>query len=403
MTPGAASLHVDPEVVQVDLPARTWVSGLAPGQRATVTATVRFDSTQVLFSRVLFRADERGRIDLTRQAPDSGSYSGVDPMGLIWSAMPRTLNAAEDVQPLPHFNPPGPATFGLDLIVDGKSVDHRLLTQRFLPDGARRLAVRDSGLVGTLIIPPNIKRPPTVIVVGGSEGGLVNAEIRAMPLAAHGFATLALAYFRAEDLPDQLVEIPLEYFERAIRWLRQRSDLDSGRLGLLGVSRGGELALLLAANISDIRAVVAYSPINVVSYGVPRGPRPQDQPRRATWTYRGVPLPFYAEQLPAPDDAPEVIPVERIRGPVLVIAGGDDRLAPSVAMAEAIMGRLARNRHAYGDSILTYPEAGHSIALPYLVVAPRLSLGGTPVAIAHADRDSWSRVLRFFAESLRRP
>jgi dienelactone hydrolase len=118
---------------------------------------------------------------------------------------------------------------------------------------------------------------------------------------------------------------------------------------------------------------------------------------------RGVPLAFYAEQLPAPDDAPEVIPVERIGGPVLVIAGGDDRLAPSVAMAEAIMGRLARNRHAYGDSILTYPEAGHSIALPYLAVAPRLSLGGTPVAIAHADRDSWSRVLRFFAESLRRP
>jgi dienelactone hydrolase len=224
-----------------------------------------------------------------------------------------------------------------------------------------------------------------------------------MPLAAHGFAVMALAYFRAENLPDQLVEIPLEYFERAIRWLQRRNDVDAERLGFLGVSRGGELALLLAANFPEIRAVVAYSPINVVNYGVPRGPRPQDQPRRAAWTFHGAPVPFYAGRLPAPDDAPEVIPVERIRGPVLVIAGGDDRLTPSVPMAQAIMRRLSSNRRAYHDNVLTYPEAGHSIALPYLPVAPRLPLGGTPEGIARADRDSWPRVLRFLTESLRTP
>jgi len=401
---GLALLHVQPETVQVDVPVHTWVSGLAPGQHATVAAILRFDSTQVLSAQAVFRADERGRIDLTRQAPDSGTYAGVDAMGLIWSAMPKSLNARQDGQALPYFTPPGPATFGLDLIVDGKTVDRALFTQRFMPDGAHRVAVRDSGLVGTLILPAGAKRPPIVIVLTGSEGGLESAEIRAMPLAAHGFATLALAYFRADNLPDQLVEIPLEYFERAIRWLRRRSDVDGERLALLGVSRGGELALLLAANMSNVRAVVAYSPINVVNYGIPRGPQPQLQPRRATWTYRGTPLPFYAGELPAPDDALETIPVERIRGPVLVIAGGDDRLTPSsVAMAEAIMRRLARHRHPYGDSAVTYPKAGHSIALPYLPVAPRLPRGGTPAAIADADRDSWSRVLRFLTEALRTP
>jgi len=403
-TAATPALHVQPETVQVDVVARMRISGLAPGQRATVISTLRFDSTQVLSGKAVFLADERGRIDLTRLAPDSGTYAGVDPMGLIWSAMPKNLSASQDAQPLPPFTPPGPATFGLDLIVDGKPVDHALLTQHFLPNGARRIAVRDSGLVGTLLIPTGVKLPPTVLVLGGSEGGLESAEIRAMPLAAHGFATLALAYFRAENLPDQLVEIPLEYFERAIRWVKRRNDIDAGRLALLGVSRGGELALLLGANIPDVRAVVAYSAINVVNYGVPRGPQPQNQPRQAAWKYRGTPLPFYAGPLPAPDDAPEVIPVERIRGPVMVIAGGDDRLTPaSVAMAEAIMRRLARDHHPYRDTVVTYPEAGHSIALPYLPVAPRLPRGGTPPAIAHADRDSWSRVLRFLAEALRTP
>jgi pimeloyl-ACP methyl ester carboxylesterase len=150
----------------------------------------------------------------------------------------------------------------------------------------------------------------------------------------------------------------------------------------------------------DVGSVVAYSPINIVSYGVPNVPHPELLPRVAAWTYRGTPIPFYSGRLPAPDDAPETIPVERIRGPVLVIAGTNDRLAPSAAMGEAIMRRLARTAHAYGDSLLIYQNAGHAIALPYIPVAPRLSLGGTATGRARADRDSWEHVLQFLGRSL---
>jgi dienelactone hydrolase len=387
-------------MVVADVPTHIWASGLKPGQFATITARMRFDADQVYSSQALFRADKAGRIDLTRHAPISGNYVGVDPMGLIWSVAPNFLGTTDHQTPLPIFKPPDDITFALRLVVDGRTADRAVFTQKFLPPGARRIDVRDSGLVGTLIVPFGIRRPPVVIVLGGSEGGLQGPETRAMLLAGHGFATLALAYYRAEGLPQELVEIPLEYFERAIDWLKSRDDLDADRLGVIGASRGGELALLLGVNFPEIRAVVAHSPPNEVGYGIPRGPRPWELPRRATWSYHGTPLPFYAGALPAPENAPEIIAVERIRGPVMVLAGGDDRLAPSIVMAVQIMHRLKQHHHAYRDSILTYPWAGHAFGLPYLPVVPRLPLGGTAPANAQADRDCWPRVLRFLTQSL---
>ena len=51
----------------------------------------------------------------------------------------------------------------------------------------------------------------------GGIGGLV--EYRASLLAARGFAVLALAYFAYDDLPNQLEELDLEYFEEAANLL----------------------------------------------------------------------------------------------------------------------------------------------------------------------------------------
>lgn len=51
----------------------------------------------------------------------------------------------------------------------------------------------------------------------GSIGGLV--EFRASLLASRGFAVLALAYFAYEDLPKELLEEDLDYFEEAANFL----------------------------------------------------------------------------------------------------------------------------------------------------------------------------------------
>ena len=66
-------------------------------------------------------------------------------------------------------------------------------------------------------------RHPALLVVGGSEGG--TPVRRAAWLASHGYVALALAYFHAPGLPDQLRDIPLEYFGHSLSWLAQRPEV----------------------------------------------------------------------------------------------------------------------------------------------------------------------------------
>jgi hypothetical protein len=56
------------------------------------------------------------------------------------------------------------------------------------------------------------------------------------------------------------------------------------------------------------------------------------------------------------------IPVERFFGDVLLVAGGDDRVWPSLDFAHEVEAR----RTAYGlpTTLVTHPDAGHRVILP---------------------------------------
>jgi len=72
-----------------------------------------------------------------------------------------------------------------------------------------------------------------VLVLSGSNGGV---PVRpAAWLAAPGYAALALAYFRYEDLPPLLEAIPLEYFQRALAWMVKRPEIDPQRIAVICV------------------------------------------------------------------------------------------------------------------------------------------------------------------------
>lgn len=88
-------------------------------------------------------------------------------------------------------------------------------------------------------------------MLGGSEGGLP-CDSEPSLLASHGFPTLALAYFGVPGLPSHLRLIPLEYFRRAFEWLGRQPGVDPAKLVVLGISRGGEAALLLGSTYPDL-------------------------------------------------------------------------------------------------------------------------------------------------------
>jgi dienelactone hydrolase len=110
--------------------------------------------------------------------------------------------------------------------------------------------------------------------------------------------------------------------------------------------------------------------------------------------------------------AAATIPVERIRGPVLLLSGADDRVWPSSRLAQMAIERLDAHHHPYPYTHVSYAGCGHLLPLPHFPAAtstehPLLRrgvlLGGTRQANARASVDAWSRLLAFLGEHLGSP
>ncbi len=88
-----------------------------------------------------------------------------------------------------------------------------------------------------------------------------------------------------DGLPPTLEEVPLEIIENAIQWLNGRDDVVKNRIGIIGASRSGELAILSASIFPRIKVVVGYTPSGVIWEGIGQG-------GKSAWTYRGKPFPY---------------------------------------------------------------------------------------------------------------
>ena len=414
-----------PVVTLADEAVDVRLSGLRAGSEITVRASMADDSGALWDSVSTFAADADGTVDLARQAPKRGSYDGVEPMGFLWSMTP----VAEGSPTLTFKTTVEPATITLSAEVEGEAVAEATLVRLVAAPGVKRTEVRDDGLHATFFTPPGDGPHPAIILLSGSGGGL--SEPQAALYASHGYCALALAYFRAGNLPRELTRIPLEYFERAITWLQARPEADAERLAVGGGSRGGELSLLLASRYPEFKAVIASVPSAVV-YGGVGGAGGNDEP---AWTYRGEGVTFLnSRRTESPEFTPEegvpfaltpiflnsledreqvrqaAIPVERINGPVLAISGKDDAMWPSSVFSDMVMERLAEHRHPYPDQHLAYAGAGHVIGQPWWpttmtssmhpVTKTLFAFGGEPKASAHARADAWPKILAFLDERL---
>lgn len=427
-------LMVQPVRSRVDEVLSICLAGLRPGQTATIRAATISYPNQPLASSATFVADEKGQVDLGMQKPISGSYDWIDPMGLICSMQPvekpGQYISVEKARPSLQYDlSPMRVTFTLE--IDGKDAASQVIERVWMAEGVERVVVRDEGLHGILFLPPGDGPHPAIILVSGSGGGL--NENRAAMFASRGYAALALAYFAYEDLHKDLFEIPLEYFETAIQWLKQAPRIDGDRLVISGASRGGELSLLLGSTFPEFKAVIAYVPSNLVWGGFGT----EGNPDIPAWTYRGKPIPYVThkpgneEEMEDPDlpipltptfleamkDNPSVpaavIPVEKINGPVLLISGEDDQMWPSALFSRNVMARLEQYCFSHPCFHLCYPGAGHMILAPYLPLNPSHGLhpvdgkdyayGGNPKDQAFATADSWTHVIEFLQRYLCKP
>jgi dienelactone hydrolase len=260
-------------------------------------------------------------------------------------------------------------------------------------------------VAGTLLRYPDAMTG--VVVLSGSSGRVDVA--RARLFANEGASALAFRWFGGEGQTPGICEIPLEIFFAATDRL---VGLGCRRIVYVGTSKGAEASLLVAARDARVDAVVAISPTSVVWGNIGPGRDGISWPERSSWTLAGQPLPFVPTDpnwTPSLIDGlvsyrghfehclkifPEAvrgaaIPVELTQAEIVLVAGGDDALWPSLAFAEAIM----RRRKDAGKStrLVTAPNAGHRILLPG-ESTPRSRLhahGGSDDADASLGREAW--------------
>lgn len=424
-------LSVTPADALIDEPRRILVQGLAPGERIAISTRTERAGGTFWQSHAQFEASDEGEVDLTVQAPVSGSYQGVSPMGLLWSQEPVEANRREVF----HDSVTQPLQTDIEVTTAGNQTLQATLTQRLMSDGVQRIEVREEGLVGTLFLPATPGPHPAVMILNGSGGGI--NEPRGALYASRGYIAFALGYFKAPGLSDYISNTPLEYFKKGMDWLRKTQKPLGGFVALSGQSRGGELVLLLASIYpQDVSAVVAYVPGAVVHSGQ-NAADPKVGREGPAWLLDGKPLthvwqdnktatwaPF--DEGPSPhrharaimtalQDSDAVararIRVENIQGPIILLSATDDGAWPSSLYSKMVYDHLQEVGFDHVVQWVDTKDGGHSIVFPYvpttqLVYAHPVSGkvntgGGQPEANAQSDEHSWAAVRDFLQNAVR--
>lgn len=245
------------------------------------------------------------------------------------------------------------------------------------PAGAERVTARAVDYPGSEgAMPAHLYRPaadtgrlPAVLVLHTAGGPGPNLEAFARELAGHGYVTFTPDVFSLHEFgPDGRTDHPLILgdLDGALTFLARRPEVDRQRIGVVGFSFGGRLAVLLAARRpADVRAVVVYYAVTShAALGRPQAGR----------AARAEPLTAH---------------VATLRAPVLIHHGEADAQVPveqGRLLHEALVA-AGRSSHLHA-----YPGADHLF---------NFSLGPDVRPHPEAARLSWERTLRFLDHHLK--
>jgi dienelactone hydrolase len=380
-----------------------------------------------------FAVNEKGEIDLAVLAPkanSNSSYKGADIRGLFWSMMPTKTEASADAKE---------GNVSVTASTDGKQI--ATTTIEFVKQAPDLKIENLEKFPGAIFANLTMKsgsteKRPGLIVMGGSEGGSEIVNDAAVRLASRGFAVMSLPYYSPAQwpsmkqeipaLPKNFADIPLERINEARDYLRSRAEVESERIGIYGVSKGAEFVLLAATNFPWVKSAVAVVPTDVVWEGWGDDVKPG---MRSSFSLNGKPFPFtpykdFGQEFTGfqtgdpvyirrPQDRGRAanpaaavaarIPVERYKGPLLIIGGQDDQVWSSGMMSHNIAERRAE---AKVETVsLIYSDAGHYLSgngwspTTQYNAGPSKS-GGTPAGNAAAQGEAWVKTIEFLQRTL---
>ncbi len=293
-------------------------------------------------------------------------------------------------------------------------------------DGVKPKYVSENGFKATFFANKDTQNKPTIILIGGRNWG----DYWGQEFAKSNYVGLSLPYYREEGLPQLMEEIPLEYFEKAVLWLKEQPEVNPNKIIVMGASRNAELALLIASFFpKNIHGVIAYSPSSV-SWSNTVLPFNSDSVK-PSWTFENQPVPYVAMDKikGTPTSTIETltywknglsdsvavsnasIKVENINGPILLLSGVEDEVWPSSIMSDMIENRIKMNNFHFDFENIKYENAGHLISSnpnnPSSIRQGKMDIGGksydfnfggTESGDMEAQKDAAKRVLKFLSK-----
>ncbi len=237
-------------------------------------------------------------------------------------------------------------------------------------------------LVTNLHLSKQEGKRPLILMLGGSNEGFTHrpGDWRIESFLERGYHVLEAEYFlkpKVGTLPDKLSQIRLESFgEEISEYLKSDKIppvIDENLIGVMGTSKGGELALVLGSIYPQFHFVIGLVPSHVVFQA-----SNTSLYKYSSWVLDNKPLDFVPfpifsfatiygvftrifcksdnvnftwmhNQALKNTEAVEkaIIKVEKINGPVLLVSGEKDQWWPSADMSRQVMKRLKEHKFGY--------------------------------------------------------
>ncbi|XP_053736401.1 acyl-coenzyme A thioesterase 1 [Synchiropus splendidus] len=385
------------------------VEGLSPHRNIELRSKLVDDRGVVFKALAKYRADPSGQVDVSRSASLGGSYTGVEPMGWLWSMAPETPHSK-----LLKKNVLTPTLVELEALSaeTGEVLVRETHERGYMMEGMMRVPLKEGRIRGVLFIPPGKGPFPGIVDLYTLGGGL--CEPRASMLANKGFVVLALAFYGYQDLPKEIKHLDLEYFEEAVTYLRSHPEVRGPGVGIVSLSQSGTLAMAMSSFLPDISATVCINSCNantVFPLHYKDLVIPPLMPILSNVAITDSGLLDIRDCTPDPsleENHASVIPIQRATGHFLFAFSEADRNWNS-----AFFGRqAAAHLKSHGKDnfkVVSYAKAGHFLEYPHLPYCPTtmhaavgsvVRFGGEPKAHADAQLDLWEQMEHFFKKHL---
>ncbi|XP_069034223.1 acyl-coenzyme A thioesterase 2, mitochondrial-like [Embiotoca jacksoni] len=397
-----------------DEPVQVKLGGLRSRQVVTMRARSSDDRGVEFSSSASYRADGDGEVDLDTDPSLGGSYVGVEPMGLLWSMRPHTLHKffSKNKALNPHV-----VKFSVhqgEGEGEGRMLAEATNERLLMGDGVSRVPVQQGNLRGVLFTPPGGGPFPAVLDLYTLGGGL--SEKRAALLATRGFLVLTVSLYGRDEQAKNTTEIHLDYFEEALEFLKKQDGVGSRGVGVVSLSKSGDLALSVASYLPGVEATVwingcsANTALPLHYRNSQILPTLKFEPKKIVSTASGAVITKHCvPSTLAEENRDALVPIERATGHFLFAAAEDDQNWDSKSYMDQMVDRLKTHGKDNYESV-SYPGAGHFLEPPYGPYCPSsfhsmvgrpVLWGGEPRAHAAAEVHLWRKIQDFFTTHLR--